>query len=120
MGDNVKVMYSSVKKAMVCFSRKQGWITHTLSAIRAKILSFKSRKTVAGAKNLEDWIVKLKTRFCSYEDCGDWLDGKDGAPDSLDIEGKVKAMSDLYTTMRKEIMTALARFEIPTGQVVTP
>ena len=52
MGDNVKVMYSSVKEATVCFSWKQGWITHTVLAIWAEILIFKSRKTVADGKNL--------------------------------------------------------------------
>ena len=77
MGNVKKDLYYSVKEATKCFSKKKGWVSRTVTSIRAEIDAFKSRQSAAGAQRLEDWIITLTTRCTNYEECANWLDGKD-------------------------------------------
>ena len=77
----------------MCFSRKAGWVTRTGMSITAEINAFNLRKLAEGAWRLEDWINTLNVRYKNYQDCVDWLDGKEGAPTSTAIEEKIKEVS---------------------------
>ena len=97
----------------MCFPRKAGWVTRTGMSITAEINAFNLRKLAEGAWRLEDWINTLNVRYKNYQDCVDWLDGKEGAPTSTAIEEKIKEVSALYKTLREEVSKCLQGYDDP-------
>ena len=82
-------------------------------SITAEINAFNLRKLAEGAWRLEDWINTLNVRHKNYQDCVDWLDGKEGAPTSTAIEEKIKEVSALYKTLREEVSKCLQGYDDP-------
>ena len=96
-----KMICIPISRKLGCaFPGKVGWVTRIVSAIWAKIHGFDSRKSATGAKNLDDYIVKLNTRYASYE-YEDW-----------EMDTKMTEMASLYMAARDKIITNLAGFVV--------